>query len=130
MSMCKYVKFTAVVGMVFCGLMLPCFAMAGKAEQANVFETSFESSKEYNNPFMDVEVDVIFSNGKKEWKVPAFWDGRRIWKVRFAAPEKGDYSYHAVATDKCSLSWKRSFSPISVRTHPHRQKAISYQFIT
>jgi len=34
-------------------------------------------------------VDVLFSNGKQEWKVPAFWDGGKIWKVRFSAPEKG-----------------------------------------
>ena len=112
--MCKYVKFFAVVGMMFCGLLLPCFAMAGKVEQTKVFETSFESSKEYKNPFMDVEVDVIFSNGKKEWKVPAFWDGRRIWKVRFAAPEKGDYSYHAVATDKSNKGLNTGKKSLSV----------------
>ena len=27
MSICKYVKFTAVVGMVFCGLLLPCLVV-------------------------------------------------------------------------------------------------------
>ncbi len=65
-----------------------------------VFETSFESSRDYKNPFTEVEVDVLFSNGKREWKVPAFWDGGRTWKVRFAAPEVGTYTYRAVATDK------------------------------
>jgi hypothetical protein len=78
--------------------LLPLLAMA--TQRAEVFETSFESSKEYKNPFTEVEVDVIFSNGKKEWKVPAFWDGGKTWKVRFAAPEKGKYVYQVVASDQ------------------------------
>lgn len=82
---------------VLSAMLVPSFAMAvGPWE---VFETSFESSKDYQNPFMEVEVDVLFSNGKKEWKVPAFWDGGKTWKVRFSAPEKGTYTYWAVATD-------------------------------
>lgn len=44
-------------------------------EQWAVFETSFTSGKNYSNPFMDVEVYVIFQQGEKQWKVPAFWAG-------------------------------------------------------
>ena len=79
-------------------LLMPLCAIA--AEQWAVFETSFASSKNYDNPFTELEVDVLFSKGKQEWKVPAFWDGGKTWKVRFAPPEKGDYIYHAVASDK------------------------------
>ena len=83
---------------VLSAILLPSSVMAiGTGE---VFETSFESSRDYKNPFTEVEVDVLFSNGKREWKVPAFWDGGRTWKVRFAAPEVGTYTYRAVATDK------------------------------
>ena len=91
-------KMKKSVGTVLMFMATGCLAMA--AEQGKVFETSFESSKDYKKPFMEIEVDVIFSNGKKEWKVPAFWDGGKTWKVRFSTPEKGEYSYHAVATDK------------------------------
>ena len=80
------------------GLLLPFLGMA--AEVNTVFETSFESSKDYDNPFMELEVDVLFTKGDMTWKVPAFWDGGKTWKVRFAAPEKGEYSYRAVASDK------------------------------
>ncbi len=68
-------------------------------EQNCVFETSFTSSKEYGNPFMELEVDVLFSNGEQEWKVPAFWDGGNTWKVRFSAKDVGDYTYRVVASD-------------------------------
>jgi hypothetical protein len=70
------------------------------AEINTVFEATFESSKIHANPFVDVEVDVRFSKDGREWKVPAFWDGGRSWKVRFAAPEEGEYRYRAVASDR------------------------------
>ena len=77
------------------------FPIVGTAAEVNtVFEASFESSKDYNNPFMEAEMDVVFSKGEQEWKIPAFWDGGRRWKVRFAAPEVGEYTYQATATDK------------------------------
>lgn len=78
-------------------MLTPLIGMA--VERNTVFETSFTSSKEYENPFMEVELDVIFSNGKEEWKVPGFWDGGKTWKVRFSAPEVGEYTYYATATD-------------------------------
>jgi hypothetical protein len=83
-------------------------------QRSEVFETSFESSKEYKKPFTEIEVDVIFSNGKKEWKVPAFWDGGKTWKARFAAPEKGDYSYHAVASDKANAGLNTNAETLTV----------------
>ena len=64
-----------------------CCQSIDSSQQWDVFETSFTSTKSYNNPFVDVQVDVLFSKDDKEWKIPAFWDGENVWKVRFAAPE-------------------------------------------
>ena len=72
-------------------------------QQWKVFETSFESSKSYPNPFMDVQVDVVFKKDGKSWKIPAFWDGENIWKVRFAPPEQGNYTYQVVSSDKSKV---------------------------
>lgn len=60
------------------------------AEQWAVFETSFTSSVQYNNAFTEVAVDVIFRQGEKQWKVPAFWVGDKMWTVRFAPPTQGN----------------------------------------
>ncbi len=73
-------------------------------QQWKVFETSFVSKKDYSNSFMDVQVDVLFGKDGKEWKIPAFWDGDNIWKVRFAPPEKGSYSYRVISSDKSNNS--------------------------
>jgi hypothetical protein len=65
-----------------------------------VFETSYESAKQYAKPFTDVEVDVVFSRGEKRWIVPAFWAGGRKWTVRFAPPAEGVYKYRVQCTDE------------------------------
>ena len=57
------------------------------AQQWKVFETSFVSTKDYSNSFMDVQVDVLFEKDGEQWNIPAYWDGENIWRVRFAPPE-------------------------------------------
>ena len=57
--------------------LLFCLPVVQGAEVAlwEVFETSYESAKAYPNAFTEVEVDVVFEQGEKQWKVPAFWAG-------------------------------------------------------
>ena len=78
------------------------FAAAAEAVVGTVFETSFTTTKPYANPFVDVEVDVVFTNGKRQWRVPAFFAGDGTWKVRFAPPAAGQYGYHVEASDKAN----------------------------
>jgi hypothetical protein len=58
------------------------------------FEASFNSSSQYENPVQDVEVKVDFTSasGRKQ-TVFAFWDGGKIWKVRFSPDELGLWKY-------------------------------------
>jgi hypothetical protein len=64
-----------------------------------MFEGSFESRKIYADPFNDVDLDVIFSNGEGTWRVPAFWRGGSTWTIRFAPPHPGEYTYKLESTD-------------------------------
>ncbi len=73
---------------------------SAQSSQWDVFETSFESTKNYTNPFKEAEVNVVFSQGNTQWIVPAFWAGGRKWTVRFAPPTQGEYKYHIESTDK------------------------------
>lgn len=65
-------------------------------------EWAYKSKKPYSDPFNEVSVDVIFTNQgtKEQWRVPTFWDGGYVWKVRFAPPSPGTYTYRAECTDK------------------------------
>ena len=69
-------------------------------EQWTVFEASWETIKEYNNPFSEVEVNVVFEREDNKWIVPAFWAGDNKWSVRFAPPVIGEYTYYPESTDK------------------------------
>lgn len=83
-------------------LVSPLAGSATGAEQWAVFETSCESAKAYPNAFTEVEVDVVFKQGERQWKVPAFWAGDKKWTVRFAPPTQGQYTYRVECTDKAN----------------------------
>jgi hypothetical protein len=71
-----------------------------QTSQQGVFERTFTSHKSYTDPFNDVDVDVIFSRGQENWRVPTFWRGGNQWTVRFASPTSGEYTYRLESTDK------------------------------
>lgn len=63
-------------------------------------EWSFTAQKNYKDPFNEIDLDVIVTDEKgNSWKVPAFWGGGNVWRVRFAAPEIGIYTYMSVCSD-------------------------------
>ena len=63
-------------------------------------ELVFESTKAYADPFNDVDIELhLFGNGRL-YKIPAFWDGGNIWKVRFVCPSAGEWSFITVCTDE------------------------------
>ncbi len=67
-------------------------------------ELEFKSKKSYENPFEDVEVFAEFTLGTKKMRVPGFWDGGNIWKVRFSLPKAGLWNYVVTSTDEDNKS--------------------------
>jgi len=66
---------------------VPCWAR---------FETQFTSAAEYENPVQDVQVEVEFTSATgKQQTVAAFWDGGKMWKVRFSPDETGRWTYRS-----------------------------------
>ena len=65
-----------------------------------VHEWSFSSARRYADPFNQVELDVLFSgpDGMAQ-RVPAFWAGGNLWRVRFSAPLAGVYRYETICSD-------------------------------
>ena len=60
-------------------------------------EISFQAMASYENPFMDVTLDVEFTDPTGEVKrVPAFWAGKGEWRVRYASPLTGSHSYRTI----------------------------------
>ena len=66
-----------------------------------VGEISFYSNDIYENPFMDVDLSVSFTNEAGETLVrPAFWCGENKWCVRFAPNALGKWTYVTACSNK------------------------------
>jgi hypothetical protein len=79
----------------------PAQAANNIVEQWTRFEDTFESSKNYDNPVQDIKVKVEFTSPKgKKRNFFAFWDGGRLWRVRFSPDEPGKWTYKTSCSDK------------------------------
>lgn len=64
-------------------------------------EWGFSSTQTYSDPFNNLQLDVLMRDPHgAEQTVPAFWAGDQTWKVRYAAPEPGLYSYRTICSDR------------------------------
>ena len=76
------------------------FAADYKVQQWRAVEIVLTSSVAYADPFQNVDVSATFTRpGSKAIIRPAFWDGGRTWKVRFAPPQAGLWTMTTSATD-------------------------------
>jgi hypothetical protein len=70
------------------------------ATARSVMEWSVASGKSYADPFREIELDAVFADTDgREWRVPAFWAGGQTWRVRFAPPQPGRYTFRTIAND-------------------------------
>jgi hypothetical protein len=68
---------------------------------ANLFlEIAFRASRAHADPFNDLTLDVLFTDPTGvARRVPAFWDGGNVWKVRYAAGVVGTHAYRTECSD-------------------------------
>jgi hypothetical protein len=68
-----------------------------------LFEYEFAAQRDYNNPFQNVTVQVVFTAPSgRTVPVDAFWDGGRVWRVRFSPDETGEWQWRTSAEPKDS----------------------------
>ena len=71
------------------------------APTLNIFEAVFTSSRDFADPIRDVMLTVTFLGPDNEQHTTdAFWDGDRVWRVRFSPSVAGNWHY----TTTCSQS--------------------------
>ena len=122
-------RFTGCFAASLAAVALLPAAHAADIAQWTVFETSYESAKAYANAFTEVEVDVVFTQGDKQWKVPAFWAGDKKWTVRFAPPEQGDYKYRVECTDKANPGLNGKEQTLSVTAYKGDNPLLKHGFV-
>lgn len=82
------------------GMLMPMNASAEERATVNPVavwdrtDISLTAKKAYANPYLDVEVDAVFTHTDgTEIKLAGFWDGDNEWKVRFAPTKVGAWNY-------------------------------------
>jgi len=93
-------RYVTAIGMS----MMTCAALgAGAAQQAEAnvaVEIAFQAERAHANPFLDVTLDVVFTDpGGAEKTVPGFWAGGDQWKARYASPVVGTHRYRTQCSD-------------------------------
>ena len=69
-------------------------------QRNQVTELTFTAAVDYADPYNEVEVDVVFEGPDgASLRVPAFWAGDGLFKVRFAAPATGEWRFRSEATN-------------------------------
>ena len=64
------------------------------------FEQSFKSGVTYENPFQQCTLKVTFVSPLGETNlVYGFWDGGKIWRVRFSPDQPGRWTYRTECSD-------------------------------
>jgi hypothetical protein len=61
-------------------------------EKWGLFEAAFEGPSE-GNPFREVAFDAVFRQHSREVRVPGFYDGDGIYRLRFMPDAEGEWTY-------------------------------------
>ncbi|HUT24213.1 MAG TPA: DUF5060 domain-containing protein, partial [Sumerlaeia bacterium] len=68
--------------------------------EKQILEWCYASGKKYEDPFNDVELDVVLRHADGDsWRAPAYWAGEQEWRVRFAPPKPGRYEVASICSD-------------------------------
>lgn len=77
----------------FCVAALAVHAAApATAEKWGVFELELKGPED-GNPFVEVRLSAVFTNGAATLEVPGFYDGGGVYKVRFMPNAVGEWRY-------------------------------------
>ncbi|MEQ8848935.1 DUF5060 domain-containing protein [Botrimarina sp.] len=78
--------------LLFCVLLIAAPLSAGDCERWGVYEVELDGPTE-GNPFVGVTFAATFSQGDESIRVPGFYDGDGVYRVRFSPPTTGEWSY-------------------------------------
>jgi hypothetical protein len=68
--------------------------------QYDATEWSYTTAKTYADPFNQVDLDVLITDPEgREQRVPAFWAGENVWRIRYAPHMTGKFTCRTVCSD-------------------------------
>ncbi len=99
----NYPRMTKGILLLLTASLLAACRSLPEVEQWTSYELQFESEKNYDNPYTEVDCWICFTNEQGDSLLrPAFWDAGSTWKVRFTPPTSGQewsWTSHASVKD-------------------------------
>ncbi len=84
----------------------------------NVVEIPFRAAMDHGDPFNAVRLDVLFETPSgRECRVPAYWAGGNLWKVRYASAESGRHSFVTVCSAKADTGLHGASGEVEIRPY-------------
>jgi len=75
-------------------------AELSNVEANRVAEVTLQSSKTYDNPFVEIELDAVVTQpGGEKLRVPMFWAGGSRWCLRYASNTTGLHTFRTECSD-------------------------------
>lgn len=93
-------------------------------------EISFESEKTYSDPFNDVDIVLHLYSGGRLYKIPGFWDGGNVWKIRFACPFEGVWYFRTVCTDEENADLHNKTGKVTCNAYTGELDIYKHGFVT
>lgn len=88
----------ALIGLV--AIAAPARGQSVRTEANVPVEITFTAQRLHADPFAGVVLDILFDEtGGTPRKVPAFWAGENVWKVRYASPIPGAHRWRSACND-------------------------------
>jgi hypothetical protein len=82
------------------GLIAPRPAVVKRVPQGQPYDIVLPASADFANPMQDVDLTAVLQGPHgQELIVPGFWDGGRMFRVRFTLTAPGEWSYMTVSSD-------------------------------
>jgi hypothetical protein len=101
-------------------LLAGCTRETKKAEieQWNVYEIVLNGPSS-GNPYMDIDIAAVFTNNEKSLKVPGFYDGNGVYRIRFSPPIQGIWTYKTESNSKKLANRKGGFQCVPPTGNNH-----------
>lgn len=107
----------------------PSQVLVTEAETWVKEEMTFLATTKIVDP-LSATFDVIFKKDRSEIKVPGFWDGDNVWKIRFALPAQGYWSFTTVFSDTSDTGLHGVSGSINVTKYSGELDIYKHGFIT
>lgn len=107
--------FVILLFCLFCSYLPSVF---GQAKTNQMYEISLTSDRKYVNPIKDVLLNCSFyAPDGRVFTVAGFWDGGSNFKIRFAPPSTGIWTYKTFCSDSTNTGLKNQKDTFSVTAY-------------